>query len=214
MHHFPFPAKRASEESERTSLVLNGSCKAEAVTDISQPPPFPVELLYSSTEFIFTVTQQHIGTWTHTQGSPHPRGNATTSGREITVKPHSVLEQKSRAPKLNTEKNHGGESPWENHDNSERQICLGYLLNNNRAKNTVDLSELPRDADLILEEHPGAFAAGVTPKIKHWQLHHCWDSAKPVLFGNPSLKQQPRLTLLSPGVWTGTFLLEVHNGVL
>lgn len=58
----------------------------------------------------------------------------------------------------------GERVPWENHDNSERQICLRYLLNNNRAKNTVDLSELPCDADLILEEHPGAFAAGVTPR--------------------------------------------------
>lgn len=102
--------------------------------------------------------------------------------------------------------------PWENHNNSETEICLGYLLNNNRAKNTVDLSELPRDADLILEEYPGVFAAGLTPKTKHWQLHHCWDSANPVLFGNPSLKQQPRLTLLSPGVWAGTFLLKSTMG--
>lgn len=62
--------------------------------------------------------------------------------------------------------------PWENQDNSETEICLRDLLSSNRAKNTVDLSELPRDADLILEEHPGVFAAGVTPKIKHWQLQH------------------------------------------
>lgn len=120
MYHFPFPAKRASEESERTSLVLNGLCKAEAVTGISQPPLFSVELPYSSTEFmIFPVTQQHKGTWMHTQGSPHP----PKAGKNLFVKPHHILGQKSRAPKLNTERNHGrGHPMWESRQFGDRNL--------------------------------------------------------------------------------------------
>lgn len=59
------------------------------------------------------------------------------AGKEAFTKPHGISGLMSRAPKLQHQETE--RVPQENHRSPEIEMWLGYLLNNNRAKGTVEL---------------------------------------------------------------------------